>query len=42
MTRAAYATAMAAKQKLQEIAAKKLGGNPEQYGVANERVDSSS
>jgi xanthine dehydrogenase molybdenum-binding subunit len=38
MTRAAYATAMAAKQKLQEIAAKKLGGNPEQYVVANERV----
>jgi xanthine dehydrogenase molybdenum-binding subunit len=38
MTRAAYATAMAAKQKLQEIAAKKLGGKPEQYVVANERV----
>jgi xanthine dehydrogenase molybdenum-binding subunit len=38
MTRAAYATAMAAKQKLQEIAAKKLGGKPEQYLVANERV----
>jgi xanthine dehydrogenase molybdenum-binding subunit len=38
MTRAAYATAMAAKQKLQEIAAKKLGGKPEQYAVANERV----
>jgi xanthine dehydrogenase molybdenum-binding subunit len=38
MTRAAYATAMAAKKKLQEIAAKKLGGKPEQYVVANERV----
>src|SRR5580658_2094681 len=38
MTRAAHATAMAAKQKLQEIAAKKLGGKPEQYVVANERV----
>src|SRR5271170_4520853 len=38
MTRAAYATAMAAKQKLQEIAAKKLGGKPEAYDVANERV----
>ena len=38
MTRAAYATAMAARQKLQEIAAKKLGGKPEQYVVANERV----
>jgi len=38
MTRAAYATAMDAKKKLQEIAAKKLGGRPEQYEVANERV----
>jgi xanthine dehydrogenase molybdenum-binding subunit len=38
MTRAAYATAMDAKKKLQEIAAKKLGGEPEQYEVANERV----
>ena len=38
MTRAAYATAMGAKKKLQEIAAKKLGGKPEQYEVANERV----
>jgi CO/xanthine dehydrogenase Mo-binding subunit len=36
MTRAAYATAMDAKKKLQEIAAKKLGGKPEQYEVANE------
>src|SRR6202030_4183976 len=38
MTRAAYATAMEAKQKLQEIAAKSLGGKPENYEVANERV----
>ena len=38
MTRAAYATAMDARQKLKEIAAKSLGGNPEDYEVANERV----
>jgi xanthine dehydrogenase molybdenum-binding subunit len=38
MTRAAYATATDAKKKLQEIAAKKLGGKPEQYEVANEHV----
>ena len=38
MTRAAYATAMDARQKLKEIAAKKLGGKPEDYDVANERV----
>src|ERR1700691_5591797 len=38
MTRAAYATAMDARQKLKEIAARKLGGNPENYDVANERV----
>ena len=38
MTRAAYATAIDAKKKLQEIAAKKLGGKPDQYEVANERV----
>src|ERR1700719_4547509 len=38
MTRAAYATAMDAKKKLQEIAAKKLGGQPDDYIVANERV----
>src|SRR5207253_11211957 len=38
MTRAAYATAMDARQKLKEIAAKKLGGKPENYDVANERV----
>lgn len=38
MTRAAYAAAMDGKQKLQEIAAKTLGGKPEQYELANERV----
>jgi CO/xanthine dehydrogenase Mo-binding subunit len=38
MTRAAHATAMDAKRKLQEIAAKDLGGKPEDYEVANERV----
>ncbi|HMF18637.1 MAG TPA: xanthine dehydrogenase family protein molybdopterin-binding subunit [Gemmataceae bacterium] len=38
MTRAAHAAAMDAKTKLQEIAAKNLGGKPEQYEVANERV----
>jgi CO/xanthine dehydrogenase Mo-binding subunit len=38
MTRAAYAAAMDGKQKLQEIAAKVLGGQSEQYEVGNERV----
>src|ERR1700723_1147565 len=38
MTRAAYATAMDAKHKLQAIAAHKLGGKPEQYAAPNERV----
>src|SRR6202161_4804330 len=38
MTRAAHATAMDARKKLQEIAASKLGGKPEDYDVANERV----
>jgi xanthine dehydrogenase molybdenum-binding subunit len=38
MTRAAYAAAMDARKKLQELAAKTLGGKPEQYEVANERV----
>ncbi len=38
MTRAAHAAAMDGKRKLQEIAAKTLGGKPEQYEVANERV----
>lgn len=38
MTRAAYAVALDMKQKLQELAAMKLGGKPEDYVVANERV----
>jgi CO/xanthine dehydrogenase Mo-binding subunit len=38
MTRAAYAAAMDAKKKLQEIAAKTLGGSPADYEVGNERV----
>ena len=38
MTRAAHAVAMDARKKLQEIAAKSLGGKPEDYTVANERV----
>jgi xanthine dehydrogenase molybdenum-binding subunit len=38
MTRAAHAVAMEAKLRLQEIAAKSLGGKPEDYEVANERV----
>ena len=38
MTRAAHAAAMDAKRKLQEIAAKVLGGRPESYEVGNERV----
>jgi len=38
MTRAAHAAAMDGKQKLQEIAAKTLGGKPDQYEVSNERV----
>lgn len=38
MTRAAHAAAMDGKKKLQEIAAKTLGGKPDQYEVANERV----
>ena len=38
MTRAAHAAASDGKRKLQEIAAKTLGGKPEQYEVANERV----
>ena len=37
-TRAAYAVAMDAKDKLTQIAAKDLGGKPEDYEVANERV----
>ena len=38
MTRAAYATAMDARKKLQEIAARSLGGTPEDYEVADQRV----
>jgi len=38
MTRAAHAVAMDATRKLQEIAATTLGGKPEDYIVANERV----
>ncbi|MGE0706216.1 MAG: xanthine dehydrogenase family protein molybdopterin-binding subunit [Vicinamibacterales bacterium] len=38
MTRAAHAAGMDAKRKLQEIAAQTLGGSPESYQVANERV----
>ncbi len=38
MPRAAHAAASDAKKKLQEIAAKTLGGAPASYQVANERV----
>jgi len=38
MTRAAHAAGMDAKKKLQEIAARSLGGRPEDYDVADERV----
>jgi xanthine dehydrogenase molybdenum-binding subunit len=38
MTRAAHAVASDGIRKLQEIAAKDLGGKPEDYVVANERV----
>jgi CO/xanthine dehydrogenase Mo-binding subunit len=38
MTRAAHAAATDAKKKLQEIAAKTLGGSADSYQVANERV----
>jgi len=38
MTRAAHAVAMDARKKLQEIAAQTLGGQPENYEVAGERV----
>ena len=38
MTRAAHAVAMEAKKRLQEIAAKTLGGKPEDYDVGNESV----
>ena len=38
MTRANHAGAMDAKKKLQEIAAKDLGGSPADYTIGNERV----
>ena len=38
MTRAAHAVGLEAKKRLQEIAAKSLGGSPDNYDVANERV----
>ena len=38
MTRAAHAAAMDGVRKLQEIAAQTLGGQPDDYVVANERV----
>jgi len=38
MTRAAHAAGMDARKKLQEIAAHALGGRPEDYEVADERV----
>jgi CO/xanthine dehydrogenase Mo-binding subunit len=38
MTRANHAAAMDMKRKLQEIAAKDLGGAPEDYDLGNERV----
>jgi CO/xanthine dehydrogenase Mo-binding subunit len=38
MTRAAHVAAMDAKKKLQEIAAKDLGGRAEDYEIGNERV----
>ena len=38
MTRANHAGAMDAKRKLQEIAAKDLGGSPDDYTIGNERV----
>jgi xanthine dehydrogenase molybdenum-binding subunit len=38
MTRAAHAAAMDAKRKLQEIAAKTLGGNPASFQVSGGRV----
>jgi xanthine dehydrogenase molybdenum-binding subunit len=38
MTRAAHAAGMDARTKLQEIAAQTLGGSPDDYEVADERV----
>ncbi|MGE0706077.1 MAG: xanthine dehydrogenase family protein molybdopterin-binding subunit, partial [Vicinamibacterales bacterium] len=40
MTRAAHAAANDAKRKLQEVAARTLGGSPESYQVAGGRVSS--
>jgi CO/xanthine dehydrogenase Mo-binding subunit len=42
MSRAAYAAGMDAVRKLQEIAARTLGGSPESYRVADERVSNGS
>jgi xanthine dehydrogenase molybdenum-binding subunit len=41
-TRAAHAAATDAIKKVQEIAAKTLGGSPDQYALANERVSNGS
>ena len=38
MSRAAFAAALDARKKLREIAARTLGGKPEEYEVAGERV----
>ena len=38
MTRASYAVAQECKTRLQEVAAKSLGGQPDQYEVGNQRV----
>jgi CO/xanthine dehydrogenase Mo-binding subunit len=42
MTRTNYAAAMDAVRKLKEIAARTLGGSPDDYDIANERVFSRS
>jgi CO/xanthine dehydrogenase Mo-binding subunit len=42
MSRAAHAAGMDAVRKLQEIAARTLGGSPASYTVANERVSNGS
>jgi CO/xanthine dehydrogenase Mo-binding subunit len=38
MTRAAHSVATECRQKLKEVAAKSLGGSPDDYEVANQRV----
>jgi xanthine dehydrogenase molybdenum-binding subunit len=38
MTRAAHAAGMDARKKLQEMASRRLGGRPEDYEIADERV----